>query len=126
MKTNNNIDFISKAKIALFLSLGIIILGIGSLIVNKGPNLSIDFVGGTVIQISSANNIDVNKVRDLLSSTILDKSEVTEITGMSTNQQFRIKTNLKIEDTTQISSLIMQSLRDYDPEIRAIESVGQK
>ena len=126
MKTNNNIDFISKAKIALFLSLGIIILGIGSLIVNKGPNLSIDFVGGTVIQISSANNIDVNKVRDLLSSTILDKSEVTEITGMSTNQQFRIKTNLKIEDTTQISSLIMQSLRDYDPEIRAIESVGPK
>jgi len=126
MKTNNNIDFISKAKIALFLSLGIIILGIGSLIVNKGPNLSIDFVGGTVIQISSANNIDVNKVRDLLSSTILDKSEVTEITGMSTNQQFRIKTNLKIEDTTEISSLIMQSLRDYDPEIRAIESVGPK
>ena len=126
MKTNNNIDFISKAKIALFLSLGIIILGIGSLIVNKGPNLSIDFVGGTVIQISSANNIDINKVRDLLSSTILDKSEVTEITGMSTNQQFRIKTNLKIEDTTQISSLIMQSLRDYDPEIRAIESVGPK
>jgi len=126
MITNNNIDFISKAKIALYLSLGIIILGIGSLIVNKGPNLSIDFVGGTVIQISSANNIDVNKVRDLLSSTILDKSEVTEITGMSSNQQFRIKTNLKIEDTTEISSLIMQSLRDYNPEIRAIESVGPK
>jgi len=126
MITNNNIDFISKAKIALYLSLGIIILGIGSLIVNKGPNLSIDFVGGTVIQISSAKNIDVNKVRDLLSSTILDKSEVTEITGMSTNQQFRIKTNLKIEDTTKISSLIMQSLRGYSPEIRAIESVGPK
>ena len=126
MITNNNIDFISKAKIALYLSLGIIILGIGSLIVNKGPNLSIDFVGGTVIQISSANNIDLNKVRDLLSSTILDKSEVTEITGMSSNQQFRIKTNLKIEDTTEISSLIMQSLRDYNPEIRAIESVGPK
>ena len=126
MITNNNIDFISKAKIALYLSLGIIILGIGSLVVNKGPNLSIDFVGGTVIQISSANNIDVNKVRDLLSSTILDKSEVTEITGMSSNQQFRIKTNLKIEDTTEISNLIMQSLRDYNPEIRAIESVGPK
>ena len=57
MITNRNIDFISKAKTALYLSLAIIILGIGSLIFNKGLNLSIDFVGGTVIQISSNNNI---------------------------------------------------------------------
>ena len=126
MIMNRNIDFISKAKIALCLSVGIIMLGIGSLVVNRGPNLSIDFVGGTVIQVSSTNNIDINKVRDLLSSTILNKSEVTEITGMNTNQQFRIKTNLKIEDTTEISSIIMNSLRDYNPEIRAIESVGPK
>ena len=126
MIMNRNIDFISKAKIALYLSLGIIMLGIGSLVVNRGPNLSIDFVGGTVIQVSSTNNIDINKVRDLLSPTVLNKSEVTEITGMNTNQQFRIKTNLKIEDTTEISSIIMNSLRDYNPEIRAIESVGPK
>ena len=126
MITNRNIDFISKAKTALYLSLAIILLGIGSLIFNKGLNLSIDFVGGTVIQISSNNNIDVNKVRNLLSSTILDKSEITEISGMSTNQQFRIKTNLKIEDATEISKLIMSSLADYEPEIRAIESVGPK
>ena len=126
MIMNRNIDFISKAKIALYLSLGIIMLGIGSLVVNRGPNLSIDFVGGTVIQVSSTNNIDINKVRDLLNPTILNKSEVTEITGMNTNQQFRIKTNLKIEDTTEISSIIMNSLRDYNPEIRAIESVGPK
>ena len=68
----------------------------------------------------------MNKVRNLLSSTILDKSEITEISGMSTNQQFRIKTNLKIEDATEISKLIMNSLTDYEPEIRAIESVGPK
>ena len=126
MIMNRNIDFISKAKIALYLSLGIIMLGIGSLVVNRGPNLSIDFVGGTVIQVSSTNNIDINKVRDLLNPTILNKSEVTEITGMNTNQQFRIKTNLKNEDTTEISSIIMNSLRDFNPEIRAIESVGPK
>ena len=126
MITNSSIDFISKTKVTLFLSIGIIILGIGSLIVNRGPNLSIDFVGGTVIQVSLTNNIDVNTVRDLFSSTILDKSEVTEITGMNINQQFRIKTNIKIENTTEISSIIMNSLRNYNPEIRAIESVGPK
>jgi len=126
MITNSSIDFISKTRVTLFFSLGIILLGIGALIINKGPNLSIDFVGGTVIQVSSTDNIDVNKVRELFSSTILEKSEVTEITGMNINQQFRIKTNIKIEDTTELSSVIMSSLKNYNPEIRAIESVGPK
>tara|TARA_B100001750_G_scaffold242088_1_gene254856 strand:- start:3612 stop:4514 length:903 start_codon:yes stop_codon:yes gene_type:complete len=123
---NTNIDFISKTKITLFLSLGIILLGIGSLIINKGPKLSIDFVGGTVIQVATSKTIEINEVRTLLNATILETSEVTEITGLNTNQQFRIKTNLKIDDTTEISNTIFQSLIDYDPEIRAIESVGPK
>jgi len=123
---NTNIDFISKTKITSFLSLGIILLGIGSLIMNKGPKLSIDFVGGTVIQVATSQTIEINQVRNLLDATILETSEVTEITGLNTNQQFRIKTNLKIDDTTEISNTIFQSLIDYDPEIRAIESVGPK
>ena len=39
----SNIDVISKSKFTLFISLGIIIMGIGTLIF-RGPNLSIDFV----------------------------------------------------------------------------------
>jgi len=121
----SNIDFISKSKFTLFVSLGIIIMGIGALIF-RGPNLSIDFVGGTIIQVSSSEQAEINIVRDLLNSTILKNSEITEITGLSSNQQFRIKTNVKIEDTTEISNIIMNTLKDFNPEIRAIESVGPK
>ena len=90
-----NIDFISKTKITFFISLVIILLGISSLIIKKGPNLSIDFVGGTVIQVATSKEININELRNLVSKTILKKSEVTEITGLNINQQFRIKTNLK-------------------------------
>ena len=121
----SNIDFISKSKFTLFVSLGIIIMGIGALIF-RGPNLSIDFVGGTIIQVSLSEQAEINIVRDLLSSTVLKNSEITEITGLSSNQQFRIKTNIKIEDTTEISNIIMSTLKDFNPEIRAIESVGPK
>ena len=121
----SNIDFISKSKFTLFVSLGIIIMGIGALIF-RGPNLSIDFVGGTIIQVSSSEQAEINIVRDLLNSTVLKNSEITEITGLSSNQQFRIKTNIKIEDTTEISNIIMSILKDFNPEIRAIESVGPK
>ncbi|MBV67991.1 MAG: protein translocase subunit SecF [Candidatus Marinimicrobia bacterium] len=121
----SNIDFISKSKYTLFISLGIIIMGIGALIF-RGPNLSIDFVGGTIIQVSSSEQVEINIIRDLLDSTVLKNSEITEITGLSSNQQFRIKTNIKIEDTTEISNIIMNTLKDFNPEIRAIESVGPK
>ena len=121
----SNIDFISKSKFTLFISLGIIIMGIGALIF-RGPNLSIDFVGGTIIQVSSSEQVEINIIRDLLNSTMLKNSEITEITGLSSNQQFRIKTNIKIEDTTEISNIIMNTLKDFNPEIRAIESVGPK
>ena len=121
----SNIDFISKSKFTLFISLGIIIMGIGALIF-RGPNLSIDFVGGTIIQVSSSEQAEINIVRDLLNLTILKNSEITEITGLSSSQQFRIKTNIKIEDTTNISNIIMSTLKDFNPEIRAIESVGPK
>ena len=121
----SNIDFISKSKFTLFVSLGIIIMGIGALIF-RGPNLSIDFVGGTIIQVSSSEQAEINIVRDLLNSTVLKNSEITEITGLSSNQQFRIKTNIKIEDTTEISNIIMSTLKNFNPEIRAIESVGPK
>ena len=123
---NTNIDFISKTKVTFFVSLVIIILGVGSLIIKKGPNLSIDFVGGTVIQVATSKEVNINELRDLLSETILKKSEVTEITGLNINQQFRIKTNLRIESTTEISNTILESLANYNPEIRAIESVGPK
>ena len=123
---NTNIDFISKTKITFFISLVIILLGISSLIIKKGPNLSIDFVGGTVIQVATSKEININELRNLVSKTILKKSEVTEITGLNINQQFRIKTNLKIENTTEISNAILKSLSNYTPEVRAIESVGPK
>lgn len=123
---NTNIDFISKTKITFFISLVIILLGISSLIIKKGPKLSIDFVGGTVIQVATSKEININELRNLVSKTILKKSEVTEITGLNINQQFRIKTNLKIENTTEISNAILKSLSNYTPEIRAIESVGPK
>ncbi len=121
----NNIDFISKSKFTLFISLVIIIMGMAALIF-RGPNLSIDFVGGTIVQVSSSEQAEINIIRELLNSTVLKNSEITEITGLSSNQQFRIKTNIKIEDTTEISNIIMSTLKDFNPEIRAIESVGPK
>lgn len=121
---NTKIDFISKARITIFLSIGIILAGIISLIINGGPNLSIDFKGGTVFQVSTQESININELRKKLASTNLANSEITEITGLNVNQEFRIKAN--IDNTTNTSDIILNVLNDYKPEIRSIENVGPK
>jgi len=121
---NTKIDFISKARITIFLSIGIILAGIISLIINGGPNLSIDFKGGTVFQVSTQESININELRKKLASTNLANSEITEITGLNVNQEFRIKAN--IDNTTNTSDIILNVLDDYKPEIRSIENVGPK
>ena len=121
---NTKIDFISKARITIFLSIGIILAGIVSLIINGGPNLSIDFKGGTVFQVSTEESININELRKKLASTNLANSEITEITGLNVNQEFRIKAN--IDNTTNTSDIILNVLDDYKPEIRSIENVGPK
>ena len=66
---DTKIDFISKTRITIFFSLGLIAAGIISLIINGGPNLSIDFKGGTVFQISTEKSINISELRSLLSET---------------------------------------------------------
>ncbi|MBC8440302.1 MAG: protein translocase subunit SecF, partial [Deltaproteobacteria bacterium] len=59
IKSDINIDFIGKNNIAYALSIILILLSIGSLIVHKGPNYGIDFVGGTIIQIKFSEQVPV-------------------------------------------------------------------
>jgi len=122
---NTEIDFISKARITIFLSIGIILAGIISLIINGGPNLSIDFKGGTVFQVSTEKSISINQLRELLNETHLARSEITEITGLNVNQEFRIKASSE-NATTKTSDVILNVLSNYKPEIRSIENVGPK
>jgi preprotein translocase subunit SecF len=51
IKSDINIDFLGKQKIAYVFSLILIIASIGSLIYHGGPNYGIDFAGGTLVQI---------------------------------------------------------------------------
>jgi len=45
------IDFIGKRRIAFAISLVIILAGIVSLVINKGPKYSIDFTGGVAMEL---------------------------------------------------------------------------
>ena len=59
-----NINFMGKNKIMALLSICLVISGIISLIIKDGPNLSIDFTGGTIAQLKFEKEIDITKLRE--------------------------------------------------------------
>ena len=69
---DTQIDFMGKSKIAGFLSGTIILVGIISLVINKGPNLSIDFKGGSMVAVNYTEPVDINEVRSALSNVSID------------------------------------------------------
>ena len=67
-----HIDFMRQRKLALILSAVVILSGIGSLVVNGGPKLSIDFKGGTLVSVQYTEAMDVENVRSALSDVNVD------------------------------------------------------
>jgi preprotein translocase SecF subunit len=69
---NSSFDFMGKKSIALAISATIVLAGIGSLILNGGPKLSIDFKGGTFVAVEYTENIMVEDVRSKMSELNID------------------------------------------------------
>ena len=63
---NSNIDFINNSKFTIFLSSALILASIFSLIINNGPELSIDFKGGTLIAVKYTKPVNINDLRSKL------------------------------------------------------------
>lgn len=69
---NTNIDFLGKTNITTIFSVLLILLGTISIILNGGPKLSIDFKGGTLIAVNYTDAVNIEKIREELSSMSID------------------------------------------------------
>ena len=69
---NSNIDFINNSKFTILLSSALILASIFSLIINKGPELSIDFKGGTLIAVNYTKPVNINDLRSKLKTVNID------------------------------------------------------
>ncbi|MCX5809192.1 MAG: protein translocase subunit SecF [Proteobacteria bacterium] len=91
-----NIDFIGFRGKMLVLSLILVLLGVvGFVMVSIGKaNLSVDFTGGTQLQVKFASQVSIGDLRKALINGGIDDVQIQEISG---TQDFFIKT--KFSDT---------------------------
>ena len=70
-----SIDFIGLRKLALVVSIALIVAGVYSL-ATKGLNYGIDFSGGTKIELTYEDNVSVNSIREILAGNNLAEAVV--------------------------------------------------
>ncbi len=130
IKPGINVNFVGKMmKICLYVSISLTVLSILYLIVRGGPNMGIDFAGGTSVQIKFQKATEIEKIRDALKATHLEGSVIQQV-GTQQENEFLLRTELSTSDLKGLSDKIEESLATVygkgSFELRKVEVVGPK
>ncbi|MEK6224570.1 MAG: protein translocase subunit SecF [Thermodesulfobacteriales bacterium] len=90
LKPGTRIDFAGKMKKAIFISIALIIIAIGSLIYHKGPNWGVEFTGGTEIHIKLAKEVSIEDVKKTLEATGFPPDIVQQL-GLTSDHEYLIR-----------------------------------
>jgi preprotein translocase SecF subunit len=111
-----NINFVGVRRQAFILSAAIIIAGIVSLIVHKGPQYGIDFTGGTLVEVHFDKQISVEYLRELLSRIGFEDAVIQTV--RETQYNFLIRTT----STEGLGENLIETFRNEMPDnVPAVE-----
>ncbi len=126
---NPHLNFVGSMKGAFIVSMVLLVASIVSLTIHGGPRMSIDFTGGSVLQVKIAPVPEVGDVRSALEERGYQGVQVTEF---GSADEFLITFTDADEDseTLDVAQVLLNGLREALPgseiELRREESVGPK
>lgn len=126
---STNYNFIKYRNVTIIFSLIVVVSSWGYMLFT-GPNFSVDFTGGTVVQLKFQNPVhnDLGKIRSIVSELDLGTPEVKTI-GPIANNELQITVKKKAEGATvgnQIRDALQKSYGQNSFELRRQELVGPK
>jgi preprotein translocase SecF subunit len=126
MLIGTNLPFMRYRRFAYLLSSVLVVATVAWLLLHGGPLLSVDFTGGTVLQIRTSRVLAADEVRRALDAVGFRGVELQQMTGQNRNEfllRFR-------SDSQEPFSIIQQALSTRFPgvtsELRRQETVGPK
>jgi len=134
---NSNFNFMGKRNLALAISGIATLIAVGSLILHGGPRYSVDFTGGTFVEVRFDKPVEPQQLRDAMQSVGLSASEIQKV-GEDNDYIFRLKAEEVAEKTQQYLGsqiadpfgLIQKAVKDKMPGVevtlRRQETVGPK
>ena len=118
-RIKRDIPFMSYGKLTTAISLITFVLAVFFL-VTKGLNYSVEFTGGTVMQVQYQQGADVNKIRTDLHQ--LNIGEV-QVQAMGTTRDIMIRLPNKGSDhAAELSNKVMGVLKKGDPNVKLLQN----
>lgn len=125
---DTNIPFMKYRKIAYVFSAIVLLTTLGWLF-TKGPRYSVDFTGGTLLQVRTVPAASADQLRHALDQGGYAGAEVQQMTGEA-KDEFLIRVHSDTTDAKVIAARITEAvathLKDTQVEQRRIETVGPK
>jgi preprotein translocase SecF subunit len=90
----------------------------------KGPRYSVDFTGGTLVQIRTSRPVHPDELRKALESAHLD-AEIQQLTGASQNE-YIVRFRTAGDPVAQVEEAIQKNLPGVTMELRGNSMVGPK
>jgi preprotein translocase subunit SecF len=118
LKSGTNIDFIGTRKLPIVLSTALIVATFVSLFV-RGLNFGLDFTGGTLVELSYAEPVEVSAVREQLAGNGFADAVVQHF-GTTRDVMVRIPLQTG-KESAALSSAVLAVLRKAHDEV-AVES----
>jgi protein-export membrane protein, secD/secF family len=122
-KIKRDIPFMSYGKLTTFISLVTFIAAVFFL-VTKGLNFSVEFTGGTVMEVQYQQGVDVNQTRERLDTL---KMGDVQVQALGTNKHIMIRLpNKEGVMSAQLSNQVMDLLKKDNPDVtlRQVEFIG--
>lgn len=122
-KKETHINFLGMRKPAVFLSLALIVVAIGSIAV-RGFNFGIDFTGGTLIEVGYPQNAELTEIRQTLTDNGYGDAVVQHF-GKATEVLIRIAPREGVS-SADLSDKVLLALKGADNTVamRRVEFVG--
>lgn len=122
-KIKRDIPFMRYGKLTTFISLVTFIAAVFFL-VTRGLNFSVEFTGGTVMEVQYQQGADVNKMRERLDTL---KIGDVQVQALGTNKHIMIRLpNKEGVTSAQLSNQVMDLLKKDSPDVtlRQVEFIG--
>jgi len=128
IKPGTKIPFTRYRKIAIIFS-SAVNLGVLALLFFQGPNLGVDFAGGTMVQLKFPQKVSILEIRQALESVQLGSSSIQDF-GREGDNEYLVRLDTEAVDLGALSERMKKALTEKFGadkfEVRRLESVGPK
>jgi preprotein translocase subunit SecF len=126
IRPGTQIDFVSYRNAAVIGSLVLLVVGLLAAFLRGGPNLGIDFSGGSLVHVRFAKATTTKEVRDILKESGISAATIQSVQGGSSEYLIRLPLDAsQVETVTKaVTSSLVTGFGADQVDILRVEAVG--